>query len=707
MALFKWGRKKTAPVTQSAPPTDPRFHVIQSADALLALPDNAALVNQIRELISLPDEAYQQKYLPMLRNYAAYTQHFPASRYHHHAYTGGLLNHTLEVITFALKRKDKYVIPPDVPPENAGEHLPKWHFAIFAAAMLHDFSKIATDLLAVLYAKDNQIIGRWSPFIGPMTDIPSAHHYEIKFSPAPDYFLHAKLNPMFIDKLMSPMDVDWLSRDLSLIQYFMHTISGDYKQGSIIGEITQNADKDSAARSLNVDAKKMRMDTTAVALHDRILQTIRSLLGKSDLPLNRKGAAGFVCGNYLFVVSKRFLDLLVDTLIKDGHSNVPTDQTRIMSILTDHNIAVPAKSGQAVKKATVQLMDEDEIVIWDQSLTMLQLNLNTLVADIDNRPAQMSGRVVLEDVPDKEQPYYQPNKVDANASDTASTSTPASNESISTEVAPSTSKTVNTDTPEHAASSEDKRYHAAKNATSNDTDHTKSEITDDAAQAQSTPKTSGSYDNNSDSPAQKGSAKAPNPLDALNALSQSQPKAQQHTDNKGVSPTPKAKGQGDTDKETEKSPSAKRDGKSNDTKPNDASKDNAADKKIPLNKQRSDKFIQWLKLVVTKESQYNHTTALIHVVKEDKGLSVLLVTPRIFKKFAELHGEADKWSMYQKAFLSRNYHYRFNELSGPANFTTYEIAANRGDPKKINVLKLKDWRLVFDSEPMFNPKLRA
>lgn len=47
-----------------------------------------------------------------LERYAELVQHFPASESYHHAYPGGMLDHGLEIVAYALKLRQSHPQPP-------------------------------------------------------------------------------------------------------------------------------------------------------------------------------------------------------------------------------------------------------------------------------------------------------------------------------------------------------------------------------------------------------------------------------------------------------------------------------------------------------------------------------------------------------------------------------------------------------------------
>lgn len=54
----------------------------------------------------------------LIERYAELVQQFPASKSHHHAYLGRMLEHGLEIMAYALKFRRSYLLPIGVSSEE-------------------------------------------------------------------------------------------------------------------------------------------------------------------------------------------------------------------------------------------------------------------------------------------------------------------------------------------------------------------------------------------------------------------------------------------------------------------------------------------------------------------------------------------------------------------------------------------------------------
>ncbi len=105
LSLFRRKRPQVAAAPTPAPATDFPKGLMrpESAASLLATPRRQKLLEHIWQRTSLSRRQFATLYLAPLQRYAELVQAFPASEAHHHAYPGGMLDHGLEIIAYALK----------------------------------------------------------------------------------------------------------------------------------------------------------------------------------------------------------------------------------------------------------------------------------------------------------------------------------------------------------------------------------------------------------------------------------------------------------------------------------------------------------------------------------------------------------------------------------------------------------------------------
>lgn len=139
LSLFQ---RKRVPLANAAapPPVEPAKGLTrpQSATSLLAEPRRQRLLEHIWQRTSLSRRQFRSLYLAPLERYAELVQQFPASEAHHHAWPGGMLDHGLEIVAYALKLRQSHLLPAGASPEAQAAQAEAWTAGTAYAALLHD-----------------------------------------------------------------------------------------------------------------------------------------------------------------------------------------------------------------------------------------------------------------------------------------------------------------------------------------------------------------------------------------------------------------------------------------------------------------------------------------------------------------------------------------------------------------------------------------
>lgn len=153
-----------ASVLEVAASVTPGFAEPQTAEQLLNTPRRQKLLAHIWQRTSISRKQFASLYLKPIERYAELVQLFPASESHHHAYPGGMLDHGLEIVAYALKLRQSYLLPICSTPEEQTVQSEVWTAGIAYAALLHDIGKIAVDLHVEYENADV-----WHPWHGPVS----------------------------------------------------------------------------------------------------------------------------------------------------------------------------------------------------------------------------------------------------------------------------------------------------------------------------------------------------------------------------------------------------------------------------------------------------------------------------------------------------------------------------------------------------------
>jgi hypothetical protein len=200
------------------------------------------------------------------------------------------------------------------------------------------------------------------------------------------YRLHEKLPALLAQLIVPAAGLRWLGSNLGVLEAWLAAISGEHEAAGPLGKIVQEADRLSVAT--NLTGRPVQMPTARTRpLHERLLTGLRFLLQEGHLPLNRRGAAGWLTQSDLWLVSKRVLDALREHLEQEGQGGIPSRNERLMDELQQHRVIAP-NGDKAIWTVEVTIDD------WRQQLTTLRFPTRIVWSDTHARPDQFSGVVV-------------------------------------------------------------------------------------------------------------------------------------------------------------------------------------------------------------------------------------------------------------------------------------------------------------------------
>ncbi len=395
---------------------------LEAPSVLLQPAHRQQVLHQIAAITALPPEHYRGLVLAAIERYAAFVQRLPASEAHHHAGLGGMLDHGLEVTLQALLIRRGKLLPVGAEPERIGKVHDLWTYAVFTAAVLHDIGKPAVDQEVVLYDGHGRALGPWEPWCGPMSQVSGCRGYAIRFRRGRRHRFHERAGPLLAHHIVPDRGLTWLSSDQDVFGAWLAAISGDMDAAGPLGEIIQQADGVSVARNLGAGDAVRAVPGRAKALWERLLTGLRYLVLEGELPLNRNGAAGWLVGDDLWLVSKRAIDALRAHLGAEGHAGIPSKNERIYDTLQENGVLEPC-GDRAIWRATVAGPD------WSHELTMIRIRAQRIWPQIENRPEPFEGSVTPDGESDVESVAVT-SSADSGASDGDRPAVPTSGPSV-------------------------------------------------------------------------------------------------------------------------------------------------------------------------------------------------------------------------------------------------------------------------------------
>ncbi|UXJ50156.1 MobH family relaxase [Pseudomonas citronellolis] len=379
LALFHW--KRSSPKASPQEKSDGKGSLShpEPAYTLLSTPRRQLLLEHIWQRTSLSRKQFASLYRAPLERYAELVQQFPASESHHHAYPGGMLDHGLEIVAYALRLRQSHLLPTGTTPEDQVVQAEAWTAAVAYGALLHDLGKIAVDL-QIEYADGT----RWHPWHGPL-----ARPYRFRYRPDREYRLHNAATGLLYRQVLNPKILDWLSNYPAPWSALLYVLAGQYEHAGTLGELVIQADRASVSQALGGDPARA-LAAPKQTLQRKLLEGLRYLL-KEELKLNQPQASdGWLTQDALWLVSKTVSDKLRAHLLAQGMDGIPANNTAVFNVLQDHGMVQPTADGKAIWRATIT-----SEAGWSHTFTLLRL-APALIWEGNNRPPPFAGTVVVE-----------------------------------------------------------------------------------------------------------------------------------------------------------------------------------------------------------------------------------------------------------------------------------------------------------------------
>jgi integrating conjugative element relaxase (TIGR03760 family) len=386
-AKLKWlsREKMTSQLPLAIPEMEtkslPGWFIPQTAETLLATPLRQQLIKIIWQRTSLSGGLFAELYQTPVARFAELVQQFPASEYHHHSHPGGLLDHSLEVMAFAAKLRQRYLLPAGAAPEDQAREAEAWTAGSIYAALLHDAGKVATDIEVV--TDDNQ---PWYPWLGQLQT-----PYRLKYHKTRNHALHPTVAGLLATQILPAAALNWLAQYRELYESFLFCISGHYDRAGILGELVQEADRASVAQFMGVNASAT-LERPQPSLPKQILTALRELV-QSQFKLNNptSGSDGWLTDDALWLISKTTADRIRAWLLQQGVTSVPDSNTRLFDEMQTHGLLIPTQDGKAVWSCHITADSG-----WSPGcpLTLLRFSPSRLWNTLEERPELFAGKVI-------------------------------------------------------------------------------------------------------------------------------------------------------------------------------------------------------------------------------------------------------------------------------------------------------------------------
>jgi len=302
-------------------------------------------LRELRQLAGLDAPVFDYLIKHPVHRYAECAQLAPASQSHHHSGPGGLLTHTLDVISIALKKRRGIQLPfgGSIADISAQRHV--WTFAVFAGCLLHDIGKLSSSIRLRLVRRDNTEFD-FTPLGVDIQEIRSEiKGYRIEFIKC-EYRYHEQLSLLHW-QLLPITAQTWLVEAPHILRQLLNFCWGDRHESGTIGDIVEFADRESTSRNLQIPSTE-RFSNQISAI-ERYLSLIRNWIATDTVKINTNGGMAWIDQyGFIYFVCRPMAEKLIQSCNQQGLKSLPQDPLRIYDILQEHGYAIPTEDGKAI-----------------------------------------------------------------------------------------------------------------------------------------------------------------------------------------------------------------------------------------------------------------------------------------------------------------------------------------------------------------------
>lgn len=293
--------------------------------------------NDNKQLI---DELYAQ----VIKRFIAFAHMLPASEYHHHSTTGGLIAHSLQTSLFALQySRDRR--PESTKYQDIDKQMePVYRYAAWLGGLLHDAGKICRDVVVdaveVYDGKNNrrlegnERVPTWRPQKESLIDWAARFKvatYSVAYKPDRVHNQHNIDSALLLPKVVGKGAVfDYLVENpVNLYERISEALSGHETSVDYLSTCIRKAD----ILSVNKDIKTIndvQLGERKLSMEAMILRTLKIV--KTEWEYNVPHGHVWVLGDSVYLRHTKAFDSLVKKS-KQLHYTLPSDTRIVISIM--------------------------------------------------------------------------------------------------------------------------------------------------------------------------------------------------------------------------------------------------------------------------------------------------------------------------------------------------------------------------------------
>lgn len=290
-------------------------------------------------------------YTDIVRRYIEFAHMIPASEDHHHAHTGGLIVHSLEVSIASLRYAKEVEVPKTGFSDLDQQLKPIMHYCAWMAGLLHDAGKIMIDISVdaaeVLHPLTKRpipiinLVPSWRPQKESLTAWALRYNvasYSVSFYNDRKHKRHNVDSAQIIKPLLdgtyaldyileSPLKNETYSELCRVLSGY--TMSKDYLSTAV-----RHGDADSTGRNVGIEYDRVR-GNRVVSTASRIYHAIKN--ARKDWDWNITNAEGWVIAGDVYLRWTSAIDSII-RVAKEMQFALPSDARNLLTIMESNGL---------------------------------------------------------------------------------------------------------------------------------------------------------------------------------------------------------------------------------------------------------------------------------------------------------------------------------------------------------------------------------
>lgn len=353
-------------------------------------------------------------YTDIIRRYVEFAHMIPASEDHHHAHTGGLILHSLEVSISSLRYAKEFEIPKTGFLDIDQQLKPIMHYCAWLGGLLHDAGKLmidisvdAAEIIHPLTRKPIPLTGNipsWRPQKESLTEWAMRYNiasYSVSFYNDRIHKRHnvdsAQILPPLLHNtyaldyiLTSPLNNETYSE-------LCRVLSGYTKSKDFLSSAIRKGDAHSTGENLGIAYDSIRGNRT-LSTASRIHHAIRNARKQWDW--NVQNAEGWIIGGEVYLRWTSAIDSIAKSA-KEMQYALPTDVRNLLTIMESNGLVqMYSKENRMIKFSPGGFKPSDIPLISSgqrniQWIDLFKMRGREMVFGSDPMPDSIAGLIFL------------------------------------------------------------------------------------------------------------------------------------------------------------------------------------------------------------------------------------------------------------------------------------------------------------------------